>query len=124
MTIRWIGTSHTTTRVSVIGACPSGYCFDLGRGRIEGIETSDTGDSATVLQVSGSLVVRDAVMSGGPGQVGVYARSIRITNAVVTGHGIDLASRSLRPVGVTCDRSRRFGKDGFVVGSWGVCAND
>jgi hypothetical protein len=116
--------SLRATNVTVTGECGNGYCLDMGKGRIDGLVTADTGPSATVVQVRGALVLRNASMSGSPGQVGILATSIRVTNGVVTGHGVDLASRSLRVVDVSCDQSRRFDKDGFAMGTWGICAND
>ena len=116
--------SLRATDVQITGSCGAGYCFDLGKGRIEGLVTTDTGPSATVVQVSHSITMRFASMSGSPGQLGVVARSIKIRDSVVTGHGIDLASRGLRALDVACDRSRRFGEDGLVIGTFGVCTND
>jgi len=116
--------SLKASNVTITGHCDAGYCMDLGRGTIDGLVTGDTGASATVLQVSGKIKVSNATMSGSPGQVAILASSIRITNSTVHGHGLDLASRSLRTLNVTCDHSRRFGRDGLVVGTWGVCADD
>jgi hypothetical protein len=116
--------SLKATDVTVTGHCNRGYCMDLGKGTIDGLVTADTGESATVLQVSGKMKVSNATMSGSPGQVAIFASGVRITNSDVHGHGIDLAARSLRVQNVTCDHSRRFGKDGFVIGNWGVCAGD
>jgi hypothetical protein len=116
--------SLKAANVTVMGHCDRGYCMDLGKGSIDGLVTADTGASATVLQVSAKIKVNNATMTGSPGQVAILASGIRISNSGVTGHGIDLASRSLRILNVTCDHSRRFGKDGSVIGNWGVCASD
>ena len=85
----------------------------------------DTGASSNVVQVNDSLTITHASMSGNPRQNGLAAgKTIRITESVVAGHGVDLAARRLRAVNVSCDHSRRFGADGLVIGTWQVCAND
>lgn len=111
------------TNMTITGACDSGYCIDIGRGRIDGLVVTDTGPSANVLQVGRSIRLRNASMSG-PGQAGIFATRIRLENSVVTGHDVDLASRLLRITNVSCERSLRFAKDGLGIGTWGVCAND
>jgi hypothetical protein len=116
--------SLRATNLTVTGSCGAGYCLDLGNARIDGLVATDTGPSANVIQVSRSIKLTGASMSGSPGQVGILAGSIRVADSVVTGHGVDLASRSLRVLNVSCDQSRRFGRDGLVIGTLGVCAND
>ena len=111
------------TNVSITGSCDAAYCFDLGRGRIDGLVTTTVG-AANVIQVTRSVDVRNASMSGGAGQIGIVARRIRIRDSVVTGHDVDLASRGLRGSNVSCGKSRRFGQGGFGIGSWEICAND
>jgi hypothetical protein len=115
--------SLRATNVSVTGTCAAAYCLDIGRGRIDGLVTNTT-DSANVIQVARSIKVTDASMTGSPAQVGIAAKGIRVLNGVFSGHGIDLASRSLRAINVTCGQSRRFGRDGLVIGTWSICTND
>jgi len=68
------------------------------RRRIDGLATLDTGATSNVLQVNGSLTIVHASMSGNPGQYGIAAgETIRIGDAVVTGHGVDLAARACEP---------------------------
>ena len=115
--------SLRATNVGLTGTCAAAYCLDVGRGRIDGLVTNTT-DSANVIQVTRSIKLTNVSMIGSPSQVAVLASGIRVVNGVFSGHALDLASRSLRVLDVTCGQSRRFGRDGSVIGTWGICAND
>jgi len=115
--------SLRATNVTATGSC-NGYCFDIAKGRIDGLLTSDTGPSATVIQVAKTIRLNGASMSGSAEQVGILATTIKATNSAVTGHGVDFASRSLRVLAVSCDHSLRFDRSGSPIGSWGICAGD
>jgi hypothetical protein len=113
------------TNVTQSGGCGAAYCFDIGKGRFDGLVITNPGTSGgNVIQVAGSITLRGAFVTGDPSLSGVIAKSIRIYDSSVTGHGFDLGSRSLRAIDTTCDLSRRFDRDGFVIGAFGVCAND
>lgn len=113
------------TDVTVSGPCYASYCIDLGKGgKLDNLVTTATGTSGNVVQTTRSVKLRNPSMTGGGGQAGILAKSIRIRGGSVTGHAIDLAASSLRLVDVACDRSLRFDRNGLQMGTWGLCAND
>jgi hypothetical protein len=113
------------TNVTQSGSCGASYCFDMGKARIDGLVVTNPGTSGgNVFQVAGTITLRGASVAGDPSLAGIIAKSIRIYDSAVTGHGFDLGSRSLRAINTSCDVSKRFDREGFLIGSGGVCAGD